>query len=89
MDGFMFSLNTTTKRNIEQCVSLSFSDLIAIDYDDEHHLIRPVNGRKIVFPTKRDSRRIGRGSPFLARRRFRTIEEVDKKLMEICNANTE
>jgi len=82
----MYSLNSTTKRNIERCVSLDFSDLIAMDSSDELHSLKPIGGGKIVFSTKIDFRKIGRGSPFLARKRLRTIEEIDMKLMEICNA---
>ena len=67
---------------------MPFSELVAMDYEDEIRLIKPLNGEKVVFPKKRDPRKIGRGNPFLARRRFRTMEEVDKKLMGIYNANT-
>ena len=88
MDVLMYFLNSTTKRNIEYCVSLAFPDLIAMDYDDELHLLKPANGEEINFPTKIDPRKIDRGSPFLARKRFRTMEEVDKKLTEICDADT-
>jgi hypothetical protein len=83
----MYSLNATTKRNIETCVLLPFSELIALDHDDELRTLKPVNGGKIVFSTENDPRRIGRGNPFLARRRFREMEEVDKRLAEICNAD--
>ena len=83
----MYSLQSTTKRNIENCVSLAFSELIAMDHDDEPRLLKPINGEKIVFPTKRNPRKIDRGNPFLARKRFRTMEEVDNRLAEICNAD--
>jgi hypothetical protein len=88
MDVFMYSLNLTTKRNIEHCVSLAFSDIIAMDFDDEHRFLKIENGEEIYFPTKRDPRKIDRGSPFFARKRFRTMEEVNKKLTDICNADT-
>jgi hypothetical protein len=86
MGVFMYSLKSTTKRNIENCVSVAFPDLVAMDYSDEPRLLKPVNGGKFVFSTKRDPRKIGRGNPFLARKRFRTMEEIDKRLAEICNA---
>jgi hypothetical protein len=87
MDVLMYSLNLITKRNIEHCVSLAFSDIIAMDFDDEHRLLKMANGGEIYFSTERDPRKIDRGSPFLARKRFRTMEEVDKKLTGICNAD--
>ena len=85
----MYSLKPTTKRNIENCVSLPFSEIVAMDYNDEIRLLESMNGEKPVFSTTRDFRKVGRGNPYLARRRFKTIEDVDKKLSEICDANTE
>ena len=85
----MYSLNETTKRNIEKCVSLPFSELIDMDYEDELRSLKPINGEKIVFSRENDPRKIGRGNPYLARKRFRELDEVDKRLAEICNANTQ
>ena len=79
----MYSLKPTTKRNVETCVSLPFSELVSVDHDDEMCVLKPINGKRIVFPIKKDIRRIGRGNPYLARRRLRTMEEVDKRLSEI------
>jgi hypothetical protein len=52
-----------------------------MDHDDEIHLLKPVNGGEIIFPSERDSQKIGRGNPLLARRRFGTMEEVDRRLI--------
>jgi len=84
----MYTLGAITKRNIETFVSLPFSKLIALDPDDEHFLLESVYGERISFSTKRDYRKIGRGNPLLARKRFKTIEEVNKRLTEIYNANS-
>jgi hypothetical protein len=83
----MYTLKSITKHNIETCVSLSFSELVDMDYDDEINLLKPVNRGEITFPAKRDFRKIGRGNPLLARRRFRTMEEVDRRLSEIGDEN--
>jgi len=82
-----FSLKSITKHNIENCVSVPFSDLVSMDYDEKNQLLTQLKGEKVVFSKTRDVRKIGRGNPFLARRRFRTIEEVDKKITGIYNAN--
>lgn len=37
------------------------------------------------FSKKRDLRKIGRGSPILARKRFSTMQEVEKRLETIFN----
>ena len=38
-----------------------------------------------VFSHKRDPRKIGRGNPLLARKRFKTIDTVDSALDTILN----
>lgn len=38
------------------------------------------NGSNPKFSHKRDFRKLGRGNPFLSRRRFKTIEDVELSL---------
>lgn len=85
----MFSLKAKTRQNIEKCVAVPFSNIIAMDSDDEKHFIKSVKGDVVVFSEKRNPRKMGRGNPYLARRRFRTIEEVEERLEEICSAGAE
>ena len=85
----MYALKQKTKQNIETLLLLNFSDIVEMDYDDELHLLKPVDGDTIKFPTKRDNRKFSRGNPLLTRRRFKTIEEVNRKLTEISNAGSE
>ena len=73
----MYMLKSETQKNIEACVAVPFSTIIAMDSSDEHRKIEP------KFPMKRDLRKIGRGNPMLARRRIRTMEDVDKGLAAI------
>ena len=35
---------------------------------------------KVVFSHKRDLRKLGRGNPLLSRKRFSSIQEINKKL---------
>ena len=78
------TLKPETRRNIERCVSLEFSEIVDNGHDTARRL-----GKKVVYSLKRDSRKSGRGNPLLARKRFRTIEDVNKKLAEIKNADAE
>ena len=73
----MYMLKSETQQNIEACVAMPFSTIIAMDSSAERRNI------KLKFPAKRDLRKIGRGNPMLARRRFKTMEDVDKGLAAI------
>jgi len=53
----MYSLNSITKRNIENCVSLLYSKLISMEYDDDLQIYKSTKNEKIDFPKKRDSRK--------------------------------
>lgn len=78
MSGYV--LNDRTKKSIADCVGVSFDKICGLSLDEEIAIASKRYGRKITFSQKRDSLRVGRGSPFLARRRFRTLEEVEKRL---------
>ena len=82
----MYSLNSKTKKSIEDSFSMPLEKIIELDHEEGTRLIESVTSKKLVFSNKRDSRKVGRGSPYLSRKRLRTIEEVDRKLAEICNA---
>ena len=83
----MYSFNVETIEGIESSLSMPFDAIVALDLDDEVRLIESIIGKELVFSKTRDSRKIGRGSPYLARRRFKTIEEIDDRLTEICDAS--
>ena len=40
---------------------------------------------QLTFSHKRDLRKIGRGNPLLSRRRFKTIESIDRELDKLLN----
>jgi hypothetical protein len=83
----MYSLKETTKRNKEKCTGLPYTELVKLDHDEQAALVRQVRGGEVVFPEKRDPRKTSCGNPLLALRRFRTMEEVDKRLLEIANGS--
>lgn len=36
--------------------------------------------KEVIFSKKRDARKLGRGNPFLTRKRFKTMEEIDSRI---------
>lgn len=78
----MISLNSETKKNLESLLEISLEELDSMDLSEEISYISDKSG-KIVFSKKRDSRKKGRGNPLLARRRFRTMKDVNKGLDKI------
>ena len=72
-------LSEMTCMNISKSVGRPYDAIIELSPEEEKKLI----GGNVKFSKKRNSRKIGRGNPLLARRRFRTLEEVEKRLEEI------
>lgn len=62
---------------------LDYNDFIQMSPMAEKQVVERITRRRLKMSSKRDFRRIGRGNPLIARRRIKTIEEVDKGLSEI------
>lgn len=43
--------------------------------------------KTVIFSKKRDTRKLGRGNPFLSRKRFKTIEEIDSRIENLLKNN--
>lgn len=50
--------------------------------EEEREWIEEKAGKKICFSKKRKYGVVGRGNPLLARRKIRTIDDVDRKSRE-------
>lgn len=74
----MFELSPETKENISACVGMSYEELHNWDYESEQP-----NNRKVIFSKNIDLRKQVRGNPLLVKGRYRTIEDVDRKLRKI------
>lgn len=81
MSVYMFS--DRTKKSIADCVGLTFDKICNLSLEEEIAIASKKYGRKIVFSQKRDSRHFGRGNPLLSSRKFRTLEEVEKRIARI------
>ncbi len=76
-------LSSKVLASIKNVTGLSSTDIKKMDVYHEVEYIQNKTGKKLVFSSKPDARRMGRGSPLVARRRFRSIEEVDKRMSKI------
>lgn len=72
-------LSELTKKNVSSCIGKPFGEIVAIEPDDEKNVVYG----KVCFSKKRDIRKIGRGNPLLARKKIRTLEEVELKIKGI------
>lgn len=76
-------LNDETKRILENSIGKSISELSKMDMDEERAFIVSKIGKTPIFSKQSDSRMRGRGNPLIARRRLCTIEDIDKRIMEL------
>ncbi|MBO5364670.1 MAG: hypothetical protein J6A56_04320 [Clostridia bacterium] len=76
----MIILKDETKTNLEYLLGLKLEELEKMDVDEEISTLEKTEARKIRFSKERDFRKIGRGNPLLARRRMRTMDDVNKGL---------
>lgn len=68
--------------SIKSITGLSLEEMKKMDIYHEIEYVQKKTGKKLVFSSQPDARRIGRGDPLIARHRFRTIEEVDKRILK-------
>ena len=73
-------IGSEAKIILEKDIGLSLSQVCDLSVYDEINLVKAKTGKDLIFSRKRDSRKIGRGNPLLARKRITTIEEVNAKI---------
>ena len=76
-------LNKHVKKTLEQIIGTSISKLSKMDVDEENSYIYSKIGHPPVFSKVPDARMRGRGNPLIARRRICTMEDIDKRIMEL------
>lgn len=81
----MFSLSKKTVEDLENRTGLTYSQLRSFSLDEELSFFKK-NGKQVSFSKERREGIIGRGNPLLARRRIRTMEDVDTFLEKIIYA---
>ena len=80
----MYELKEETKRNIERVVGLPFETIKTLTVEEKIAHVEARTGKKLKFPTTVDSRLMSSGEPLITMGRFRTMEDVDRKLDKIC-----
>ena len=81
----MFSLSKKTVEELENRTGLTYSQLRSFSLDEELSFFKK-NGKQVSFSKERREGIIGRGNPLLARKRIRTMEDVDTFLEKIIYA---
>jgi hypothetical protein len=78
-----FRLSERIKKNISSSVGAPFERIVTLSLDEEICLASQKHGGKIVFSKKRNGNRVGRGNPLLARKKVRTIQDIEKKIAKV------
>jgi len=73
-------ISQETKATLERGIGLSLSQISELTLFDEINYVETRTGKNLIFSRKMDSRKIGRGNPLLARKRFTTMEELNAKI---------
>lgn len=76
-------LNEKTKELLEKTIGRSISELAAMSYEEEIDYAVEKYGKTPEFSKKEDKRMTGRGNPLIARKRICTMEDIDKRIMEL------
>ncbi len=76
-------LNNETKKILENSIGKSIHELSQMDADEEQDFVISKIGRVPIFSKKPDSRMRGRGNPLIARRRICTMDDINKRIMEL------
>lgn len=75
----MYTMSNMAKQNIERVIGLSLDKIKAMSIDEEQKWVERRRRERLIFSKKRRKGIIGRGNPLLARRKIRTMEDLDKK----------
>lgn len=69
--------------NYVKSIGKSILDLSKMDMDEELSFVVSRIGRSPAFSKKNDLRIQGRGNPLLIRKRICTMEEIDRRILEL------
>jgi hypothetical protein len=69
-----------SKKILENSIGLPMNQICELNTYDEIALVESRTGKKLQFTKRQNKRKIGRGNPLLARRKIKTIEEINAKI---------
>lgn len=76
-------LQKDTKKILEKFIGKSILELSQMDLIDEVSFIKSRTGGTPVFSKDIDIRMQGRGNPLMSRKRICTMDDIDKKILEM------
>lgn len=76
-------LHKDTRQVLEKYIGKSILELSKMDMAEEISFVTSRIGKSPAFSKKADVRMQGRGNPLMARKRICTMEEIDKKILEM------
>lgn len=76
-------LKKETKQILEKFIGKSVLELSQMDLKDEISFVKSRTGGTLDFSKGIDIRMQGRGNPLMTRKRICTMEDVDKKILEM------
>lgn len=75
----MYKISDKAKSNNEHTIGLDFNIIKSMSFEEEKKWVEERRKQILVFSKKKKWGITGRGNPLLARRRIRTIEDLEKK----------
>lgn len=76
-------LKKDTKKILEKFIGKSILELSQMDLKDEISFVKSRTGGVLDFSKGIDIRMQGRGNPLMTRKRICTMEDIDKKILEM------
>lgn len=79
----MKNVNLNVEAAIKYKTGLSLNEIRNLSLDGERKLVKKKTRKELSYGTSRDFRKIGRGNPLLARKRYRTISYINSRIDEL------
>lgn len=72
-----------TQQILERSLGKTISELNAMDFQEEIQFVEEKTRRPLVYSKAVDSRISARGNPYLVQGRLCTMEDINKKIVEL------
>ncbi len=82
--------NNTIKsieRVVESIVGLKIDKIRNMTLEEEREYVKNKTSKDLVFSRRKRKGIYGRGNPLLAKKKYRTIEYIDEKILDIERGN--
>ncbi|MCR4721625.1 MAG: hypothetical protein K5655_07860 [Lachnospiraceae bacterium] len=76
-------LNEKTKYLLEKTVGKSITEMTLMTFDEELGYATEKYGNRPAYSKKIDQRITSRGNPLISRKRMCSMEELDKRILEL------